>query len=228
MPEQFVTVLIYTGIALGVMIFWGITIGIVYLDINRRDLVGKEQVIWIAVVFLLPLVGFFIYLTVRVLGRYFQPAQVEGAEAGHDFTMLKPLPQSVVRLPTIPASDLQTHAGQLDPRQDIVFFVIEGPHAGERFIDCRWPVTIGRGSRVKIRLDKDGSISRRQAEIYEYAGSIHIRDLNSSHGTRVNGSPIDECEIIIGDKIKVGSSVIIMESDQEENERKVLRGPVEG
>ncbi len=89
--------------------------------------------------------------------------------------------------------------------------VISGPAAGEEFTVTRFPVWIGRGPEATIRLDADRSVSRQQAEIYEKSGWLYIRDLNSSHGTQVNGNWISDQLLEPGDELKVGVSTLLFE-----------------
>jgi hypothetical protein len=64
---------------------------------------------------------------------------------------------------------------------------------------------IGRAADNNLVLD-DASVSRYHARIYKRSGSWYIDDLNSSHGTTVNGKKVDE-------PLELKPSDIIMLSD---------------
>ena len=66
--------------------------------------------------------------------------------------------------------------------------------------------TIGRNAENMIVL-ADGSVSSRHAEIVVGVGKAILRDLNSSNGTIVNGAPITEIALTVGDEIVFGSVV---------------------
>lgn len=65
------------------------------------------------------------------------------------------------------------------------------------------PVTIGRHSSNRLVLD-DNAASRAHAVIEFVRGAYHVRDLNSSNGTYVNGRKISSAELKSGDTIVIG------------------------
>ena len=69
----------------------------------------------------------------------------------------------------------------------------------------RFPVVIGRGHDVDVRLD-DGWVSRVHCLIDQIDGTLIVRDLGSSHGTLVNGERVDESRLRPGDTISIGIS----------------------
>jgi pSer/pThr/pTyr-binding forkhead associated (FHA) protein len=87
---------------------------------------------------------------------------------------------------------------------------LRGPHTGQQFVVNQLPARIGRGPDVSIALDADLKVSRKHAEVYDWNGGLHVRDLRSMHGTKVNGSPINDQLIAIGDQIQVGASVLVL------------------
>ena len=218
MPEQISQIIIIAGSAFVVMLIWAFSIAYVYLDSNRRRLSGGEQVIWMLLAALLPLIGFFAYLFARVLSRFISPGEMTIMETrgstlsrpveSRSHTVLAPQPQQSARaLNRKKAADQRTlsktsHAYTLS--------VIEGPHKGEIFNPSKLPAIIGRGSKSFIRLDNDLGISRQQAELYELEGELHINDLNSSHGTYVNGNRVNDRHLQSGDQVQIGSSVLII------------------
>jgi pSer/pThr/pTyr-binding forkhead associated (FHA) protein len=70
------------------------------------------------------------------------------------------------------------------------------------------PAVIGRGHEVAVSLDGDMGVSRRHAEIYSPGAGLHIRDLNSTHGTYVNGYKVSDQPLQPGDKIAIGQSIL--------------------
>ncbi|MBX3355790.1 MAG: FHA domain-containing protein [Phycisphaeraceae bacterium] len=91
--------------------------------------------------------------------------------------------------------------------------VIEGPDAGRRFeLPAPEPQLIGRSTEALPFTDP--SISRRHAELTPSAGEWWLRDLHSSNGTFVNGSPVlDVVRLRPGDRIRCGDTLMrVMES----------------
>lgn len=87
---------------------------------------------------------------------------------------------------------------------------VEGPLQGQQFPVLTLPLRIGRGEEAGIALDADLNVSRKHAEIYEWNGRLHIRDLGSMHGILVNGVAINERALNPGDRITVGGTVLIL------------------
>lgn len=66
-------------------------------------------------------------------------------------------------------------------------------------------VTVGREEPADIILN-DASVSRRHAHIRcDERGRILVTDLNSTNGTRINGSPVDAEELMVGDQLEIGA-----------------------
>ncbi len=65
--------------------------------------------------------------------------------------------------------------------------------------------TIGRGEHNALVL-RDPGVSSRHAEIVASAEGFLLRDLGSANGTRVNGAPVTEARLRIGDIVVVGST----------------------
>ncbi len=71
------------------------------------------------------------------------------------------------------------------------------------------PLVIGRGPDTGLRLS-DRWVSRRNCEIYEIDGVLWVRDLDSSNGTLLNGSPITESHLMPGDELAVGMTTFVI------------------
>jgi pSer/pThr/pTyr-binding forkhead associated (FHA) protein len=69
----------------------------------------------------------------------------------------------------------------------------------------RLPVVIGRGLDSDIRIE-DPKVSRQHCEIDELDGALVVRDLNSTNGTLLNGSPIYAALLLPGDELSIGNS----------------------
>jgi predicted component of type VI protein secretion system len=64
-------------------------------------------------------------------------------------------------------------------------------------------VTIGRSPENSIRLE-DVSVSGRHAEFLLVGESCHLKDLNSTNGTLVNGALVTSVQLRAGDRIRFG------------------------
>lgn len=87
-------------------------------------------------------------------------------------------------------------------------FVIRGRDQGTRF-QLDEPVhTVGRTQSNSVRLH-DTEVSREHAEIVRKGDSYILRDLSSSNGTYVNGQPTTERELVSGDQLQFGRSLLL-------------------
>jgi len=68
---------------------------------------------------------------------------------------------------------------------------------------------IGRGQDAQFRLPDTG-VSRRHLEIRWDGQAALLQDLNSTNGTTVNNSPVQEWQLADGDVIRVGHSEIVV------------------
>jgi hypothetical protein len=87
-----------------------------------------------------------------------------------------------------------------------ITFTNEGQPRSETLNGAR--ITIGRAPDNVIVLDK-GTVSGHHAEIAHCSGSFMLRDLNSSNGTRVNGTKIAEVTLTDGDEVIFGSVICV-------------------
>jgi hypothetical protein len=72
------------------------------------------------------------------------------------------------------------------------------------------PVTLGRLPECDVVLN-DPNVSRRHAEFRRVADGVVVTDLGSTNGTRVNGIPVREQQLVSGDEITVGSTTLVFE-----------------
>lgn len=104
----------------------------------------------------------------------------------------------------MPAANNPPAAGRLS------LVALEGPYMGSRFPLEQFPARIGRGSAAALALNSDQGISRQHAELYvDASGRVCIRDLNSTHGTFVNGQRVVDAPLNLGDRVNVGVSAFL-------------------
>ena len=180
-----------------------------------------ETAAWIGLVVLLPGIGFAAYLFGRLLEVVLSPG-IHASENPRRVTFLKRMPEPERRTGTIPAAEfLKSTLPEVQPAlptmavldknlRNYRLTVVEGPHRGVEYSLDSLPVKIGRGQDVSIALDEDRGVSRLQAEIYEQSGVLRIRDLKSTHGTKVNDFSISDKSLDAGDRIWVGMSILLV------------------
>src|ERR671923_888386 len=94
------------------------------------------------------------------------------------------------------------------------FQVLEGIDKGGVFRDRATPVTIGREEGNVLRLN-DERVSRYHAKVQQDGDDIILTDLESTNGTRVNGTVIQIRRLRFGDRVAVGRSLLLFGSEQE-------------
>ncbi len=118
--------------------------------------------------------------------------------------------------------DVQVYEGtRLRPGRFVVTAEVvegpdEGPYAelvlpdGSRFPLGDGPVTLGRLAECDLVLN-DPNVSRRHAELRRTTDGVVVTDLGSTNGTRVNGVPVREQQLVSGDELTVGSTTLVFE-----------------
>ena len=76
------------------------------------------------------------------------------------------------------------------------------------------PLTIGRGPDNGLVL-QDTRASRHHARIYGRQGGLLLADLGSTNGSCVNDRRVQEIALGEGDRIRLGDTVLIVESVEE-------------
>lgn len=66
------------------------------------------------------------------------------------------------------------------------------------------PMTVGRKD-CDVTLTGDDAVSKRHCQIFEKKGSIYVKDLDSSNGTKLNDEKIKEKELSDGDRLTIGT-----------------------
>jgi pSer/pThr/pTyr-binding forkhead associated (FHA) protein len=81
--------------------------------------------------------------------------------------------------------------------------IIDGGAAGTEYAIDRTQVTMGRGPGVDLAFD-DPSMSREHAALELVPDAFRIRDLGSTNGLTVNGSPCEVAKLKHGDRFQIG------------------------
>lgn len=242
MLDQLLNLLKIAGILLAFTAIWLLSIAAVFRDLQRRNLHGMEQFLWLAATTLLPIVGFLIYWVARALTRLLLQEGRPVEDPRLRMTQARPVVPTPVnqppldqprQLPTLlgqpeglPRREEPTHTMPADAWQlpagspgqpggalaagGLTLVALEGPYMGSRFPLNQFPALIGRGSAAALALNSDQGISRQHAEVYvDNNGQVRIRDLNSTHGTFVNGQRVMDTPLNPGDRVKVGVSAFL-------------------
>ncbi len=227
MTNQFSDLVRIIGITILITFLWAASVAFTYWDTHQQRLPSGKILIWIVLVALLPFIGFIIYLIVRSIETLL-PRISNGLsfKASRETALKRPLAKKNP-MPTLHVSDLGLQTGQETPSvipPDSVSYsdagkytltVSAGADLGKEFVLASLPARVGRGSEASIRLDGDLGVSRRHAEIYEQDGTLRIRDLQSTHGTQVNGLRIQDQSLSTGDRIQVGLTELMVKITRE-------------
>lgn len=87
--------------------------------------------------------------------------------------------------------------------------VTKGPLAGQSFPISSNSIKLGRSSSCDIEIH-DMLLSRSQCCFELRDGELWVIDLASANGTSVNGDSIEERKLVIGDRILVGDSELVV------------------
>ncbi len=96
----------------------------------------------------------------------------------------------------------------------VTFQVLEGVDKGRMFRDLPTPVTIGREEGNIVRLN-DERVSRYHAKVQQDSGDVILTDLESTNGTRVNGTVVQIRRLRVGDRVALGRSLLLFGSNEE-------------
>jgi hypothetical protein len=109
----------------------------------------------------------------------------------------------------------------------VTFLVLEGVDKGRVFRDLSIPVTIGREEGNALRLN-DERVSRFHAKVQIEDGDIILTDLDSTNGTRVNGSAIQIRRLRPGDQLSIGRTMLLYGTMEEIAARRAAVVPANG
>lgn len=224
MPEQLIRPLLFLGAGLLIVLLWALSILISYLDLSRRDFRSHEEIVLLVVVVLFPIFGFAVYLLVRMLRAITMKDSDLLPETHKPPTLPMRLQREDSQDATQPMAGLArsglsqwpaaSPARRVQPQFDLALVAVAGPYLGEAFELSELPAVIGRGPEAAVRLEQDQGASRQHAEIYARDNGLRIRDLDSSRGTRVNGSRIGDERLAAGDQIGIGHTTLLVEAQQ--------------
>ncbi len=96
----------------------------------------------------------------------------------------------------------------------VTFQVLEGIDRGRVYRDLAIPVTIGREEGNTLRLN-DERVSRFHSKVQLDGDDYILTDLESTNGTRVNGTAIQIRRLRVGDRVGVGRSLLLFGSNEE-------------
>jgi len=108
--------------------------------------------------------------------------------------------------------------------------MIAGPFLGELFrvpSESEGGLVLGRDPTAGVRLVDDTSVSRRHAVVTADGVGARIRDLGSQNGTFVDGMRVGEAQLLDGQKVRVGQSVVFKFERWDDVEEKAQRHLVE-
>jgi pSer/pThr/pTyr-binding forkhead associated (FHA) protein len=106
----------------------------------------------------------------------------------------------------------------------VTFLVLEGVDKGRVYKDLPIPVTIGREEGNGLRLN-DERVSRFHAKVQVEDGDIILTDLDSTNGTRVNGTAVQIRRLRAGDQVAIGRSMLLFGTMEEIAARKAAVVP---
>src|SRR5688572_29544191 len=98
--------------------------------------------------------------------------------------------------------------------RNVTFLVLEGVDKGRVYRDLAIPVTIGREEGNGLRLN-DERVSRFHAKVQMEDGDIILTDLDSTNGTRVNGTAIQIRRLRAGDQVSIGRTMLLFGTMEE-------------
>ena len=109
----------------------------------------------------------------------------------------------------------------------VTFLVLEGVDKGRVYKDLPIPVTIGREEGNGLRLN-DERVSRFHAKVQVEDGDIILTDLDSTNGTRVNGTAIQIRRLRAGDQVSIGRTMLLFGTMEEIAARRATAVPATG
>ena len=104
----------------------------------------------------------------------------------------------------------------------VTFLVLEGVDKGRVYRNVPLPVTLGREEGNALRLN-DERVSRYHAKVQTEDGDIILTDLDSTNGTRVNGSTVQIRRLRAGDQISIGRTMLLFGTMEEIEARRMVK-----
>jgi hypothetical protein len=123
-----------------------------------------------------------------------------------------------------PADDQADARPRVDQTAVFVVAAVESPRvtlrevrpdgSSQSFVVDGRPLTIGRGPDNGLVV-QDSRASRHHARIYGRQGALLLADLGSTNGSWVNDRRVQEIALGEGDEIRIGDTILIVESVEE-------------
>ena len=107
---------------------------------------------------------------------------------------------------------------QLLPPTAIWVLSAADKNLGEIIITPKQVMTFGRKSECDVVIPSQ-YVSRRHAEVFVEGNQLFVRDLDSTHGTIVNGEPIKQAMLQEGDEIRVDKAIFVVKRLEPASER---------
>jgi small-conductance mechanosensitive channel len=127
--------------------------------------------------------------------------------------IVMPYPIQTVELVRHPPRSRGAAPGETPRTPQARLYVAEGPERGRSLqLASGEPATVGRSRTCSLALS-DPNASKEHLRIAWEEGAWFLTDLGSSKGTRVNGKPAERAALRPFDRIAVGDTVMIFESD---------------
>lgn len=105
--------------------------------------------------------------------------------------------------------------------------IVTGPHQGRTYEIEDAPLTIGREENQIIQI-LDQGVSRTHAEIFRLGELCFVRDLNSTNGTFVNNVRVTEELLKNGDRLLIGTTVLVFVDEAPAVPRRTVEFEEEG
>jgi hypothetical protein len=125
------------------------------------------------------------------------------------YTFLGPIDVQILEGPRLRAGRFHIEAEVIEGAEGLAPAELVMPGGSRVRVETE-PVLIGRMPECQVVLS-DPNVSRRHAEVLRVDEDFMVRDLGSTNGTRINGSPIKEGYLQSGDNITVGSTTLVFE-----------------
>jgi pSer/pThr/pTyr-binding forkhead associated (FHA) protein len=90
--------------------------------------------------------------------------------------------------------------------------IVGGPDDGHAVEVDRWPLAIGRSPSAGLTI-ADRWASRLHCELRLDNGVVTLCDLDSRHGTLLNGQPVRQSKLQAGDRVSIGLTTLLVSVD---------------
>lgn len=92
--------------------------------------------------------------------------------------------------------------------------VTSGPDEGKRIAIGQEIIRVGRSSRSDFPL-ADKTVSNLHLELEAGSIGVHVRDMGSTNGTRVDGQTIQSLTVVLGSEIQIGNTTLKLFMEEE-------------